>query len=66
MRPKSILLLALIAVSVSFMAFLLLESQATNLTCEKGTGCTEPDKPGTRTEKGVLESPESHLIVSKN
>lgn len=64
MRPKSILLLALMAVSVTFVTFLLLESQSTNITCEKGTGCKEPDKTGT--EKGVLATPENHLIVSKN
>lgn len=66
MRPKSILLLALIAVSVTFVTFLLLESQATNITCEKGNSCTEPDKTGTRTEKGLLATPENHLIVSIN
>lgn len=66
MRSKSILLLALIAVSVTFVTFLLLESQSTNITCEKGTGCTEPDKTGTGTEKEMLATPENHLIVSIN
>ncbi len=66
MRPKSILLLALIAVSVSFMAFLLMESRATNLTCEEGPACIKLEKNGIRTEKTALEPLENHLIVLKD
>lgn len=59
MRSKSILLLALIAVSITFVTFLLLESQSATVSCEKSPAGKTP-------EKGVLAPPESHLIVSKN
>lgn len=59
MRPKSILLLALIAISVTFVTFLLLESQSATVTCEKSPAGINPDT-------GVLASPENHLIVSIN
>lgn len=59
MRSKSILLLVLIAVSVTFVTFLLLESQSATVTCEKSPACINPDT-------GVLASPENHLIVSIN
>lgn len=58
MRSKSILLLALIAVSVTFVTFLLLESQSGTMTCEKS--------PASKPDTGLLASPENHLIVSIN
>lgn len=58
MRPKLILLVIMIAMSVSFMAFLVAESHSTTVTCEK-------KKPANEIEKGVLEVPVNHLIVSK-
>jgi hypothetical protein len=66
MRPKSSLLLALIALSVSFMAFLLLESRTVGLTCEQSPNCIKQEKTGIPTGKTVLEPLENHLIVLKD
>lgn len=59
MRLQSILLLALIAVSVTFVTLLLLESRNTTVTCEKSLCFIPP-------EKRLLATPENHLIVSIN
>lgn len=59
MRSKSILLLTLMAISVTFVTFLLLESRSATVTCEKSPAGINPDT-------GILASPENHLIVSIN
>ncbi|MCA6449619.1 MAG: hypothetical protein IM584_10935 [Chitinophagaceae bacterium] len=67
MKPRPVLLLTLTIVSITtFMAFLVINSLAPNLTCEKKASCCKTPKTATKPGQEVWETPVNHLIVSNN
>lgn len=67
MKPRSTLLLTVtIALITVFMAFLVVNSLAPDLTCDRKPDCCKTPKTATQPEPGVWETPVNHLIVSNN